>query len=402
MAVPVKVPTLGLTISNVTIMEWKVAEGTKVDDGAPLVSVETDKVTFDVIAPVGGYVLKILENAGNRVDVEKTIIAIIGAESENIADLLGGSSDVQTVHEPVEEPAPSASPKEMPETLGKANAMPAVRRLAKKYGVDIDSIKGSGLDGIVTKDDVENYYLASQKKTSASVDVADQEDQLIPFSGIRRQIANHMVNSLKTAAHVTILDEVDMTQVVALRKELEKDTGNRISFVAFSAKAAANAVKRFPVINSVIDGDQIRIKNYINMNIAVASGENLLVPVLHNIEKKNLFEIACELEDLIKTARNGNLTPQMMLGGTLTISNPGPFGTLISTPIINQPQSALLWMGRIAKKAVVIDDAIVIRSMMYMCLSYDHRVMDGFIAAQYLQELKRQLQNPGMILANRS
>lgn len=396
MAVAIKVPTLGLSITNVIIMEWKVKEGIKVEEGDPLAAVETEKVNFDVVAPIGGYVLKILEDVGSKVTVEKTPIAIIGEKNEDISEFLDNSKDREAENVSDNKDVRLSEPVAPEMVPGKAKAMPAVRRLAKKYGINLDFVKGTGQNGLITKKDVEDYYLAQQRSDAKPSGTCEEE--VVPFTGVRKQIANNLLKSLQTAAHVTILDEVDMSQVISLRKELEKDIGSRISYVAFVIKAAAKALEKFPIINSVIDGDKIRIKKYININIAVASGDHLVVPVLRNIEKKDLFSIASEFEEIVKIARDSGLTPQMMIGGTLTISNPGPFGTLIATPIINQPQSAIVWMGRIVKRPVVVDDRIEVRSMMYLCMSYDHRVMDGFVAAQYIQEVKKYLQNPALIM----
>ncbi len=400
---PVKIPTLGLVIKNVIIVEWMAQEGQAVSEGDPLLVVETDKVTFEVTAPASGVLLKKMFNRGQKVEVEKTIVAIIGQEGEDISQFDSQTDEKMTVN--LDE---ASSPQPTDSKQSHTNAMPAAKRLAKKYGINLSDLKGTGQDGLITRKDVEAFY-QSQEDPESTPNVIEPvptsnltgaaTEEIIPFVGIRKTIAEHMVHSKNVAAHVTTLDEVDMTKAIEFRKELEKELNTRISIVAIIVKAAVQALKKYPILNSVLDNDRIVIKKYVHSGIAVATEKGLMVPVLHSVHLKSIAEIGTELEKMVALARTGKIEPQMMQGGTITISNPGPFGALIATPIINQPQSAIVWSGRIGKKPVVVDDEICIRSMMYLCVSYDHRVMDGVTAAQYIQQVKKTLQNPWLFSA---
>ena len=226
-------------------------------------------------------------------------------------------------------------------------------------------------------------------------------EEILPLVGIRKTIADSMVNSVRTAAHVTTIAEIDMTDLVQLRAEIAprwKGEGINLTYVPFVIRAAVNSIREFPIINSQISREGIVIKKYVNFGVVVAIKEGLITPVVHRAESKNLKEIAKRLDEISILARDRKLSLENIRGGTITLSNPGVFGAVIATPIIYQPQNAVLWMGRIAKMPAVRNDAIVIRSMMFLCVSYDHRAIDGSIAAQFLQHIRKQLEKPSALL----
>jgi pyruvate dehydrogenase E2 component (dihydrolipoamide acetyltransferase) len=409
MAQAVVVPNLGLAITEVTLTEWLKEEGDPLAKGDVIANATTDKVTMEITAPEAGVLLKKLYQAKEVVPVNKPV-AVIGQPGEDISSLLQeqSSQSRETRGEEAAEVQPEPASEKMAgadaDGQGKMRISPLARRLAKEHGVDLADIKGSGPGGAIKKEDI-LAYVAQQKKTRETpVSEATPEkelkelEEIIPFIGVRKTIAEHMVKSKQTAAHVTTVAEVDMTDLLALRRKIGQLEGRSLSVVAFTVKAALFGIKDFPVINSTLQGDRIIVKKYVNMGIAAAGKDGLVVPVIHRAERKSLLEIAYEIEQITREAREGTLSLERLQGGTFSISNAGSFGAVMATPIINQPQSAVLWTGRITKKPVVYQDEIAIRSMMYLVLSYDHRVLDGATAAQYLQQVRKALENPLLTL----
>jgi pyruvate/2-oxoglutarate dehydrogenase complex dihydrolipoamide acyltransferase (E2) component len=250
----------------------------------------------------------------------------------------------------------------------------------------------------VTKEDVEKFIARKQPRREEGI---PELEEILPLVGIRKAIADGMSLSVRTAAHVTTVAEVDMTELVRLRSELAprwKDEGISLTYIPFVIRAAVRGIEKFPIINSQTLADRIIVKKYVNFGVVVAIAEGLVTPVLKRVESRGVKEIARMMEEISGRARERKLTLEDMRGGTITLSNPGVFGAVLATPIIYQPQNALLWMGRIAKLPVVRDDAVVIRSMMYLCLSYDHRAIDGSIGAQFLQSVRKSLEAPGTLL----
>ena len=392
MAVEVTLSSLGVNITEGTILRWLKKEGDSVEKGEVLAEVETEKVNFEIVAPAAGVLLKLFYSEKTIAPVD-SMVALIGKAGEDISAYLAKKPEAKTVQK---ENAPSA-PRERA-AGGTVNAFPAAKMLAKQHGVDLAEIEGTGPGGRVTKEDVEKFVARKQLREGERI---PELEETIPLVGMRKAIADGMSLSLKTAAHVTTIAEVDMTELVKLRSEIGpqwKQEGLNLTYVPFVIRAAVEGIRQFPILNSQILEGSIIVKKYVNFGVVVAIKEGLVTPVLRRVESKSVKEIAQALEEISARARERKLSLEDMRGGTLTLSNPGVFGAVIATPIIYQPQNAILWMGRIAKMPVVRNDQIVIRSMMYLCVSYDHRAIDGSIAAQFLQHIRKLLEEPRPLL----
>ena len=387
MAVGVKLASLGVAITEGTILRWLKKEGETVSRGEALAEVETEKVSFEIVAPESGILLKILYEEKTTAKVDSTV-AFIGAPGEDLSAYLQQENEKKGERE-----GKSALRESGVKKGGEAKAFPAAKMLAKQHGVDLAEVIGTGPGGQITKEDVAKYI---SPKLPHEERIPELEE-ILPLVGIRKTIAESMANSVRTAAHVTTIAEIDMTDLVQLRSEIAprwKEWGINLTYVPFVVRASVNSIREFPILNSQISKEGIIIKKYVNFGVVVAIKEGLVTPVIHRADGKNLIEIAKKLDEISILARDRKLSLENIRGGTITLSNPGVFGAVIATPIIYQPQNAVLWMGRIAKMPVVRDDAIVIRSMMFLCVSYDHRAIDGSIAAQFLQHIRKQLENP--------
>ncbi len=393
MAVEVKLSSLGVSITTGTIVRWLKKEGERVAKGEILAEVETEKVNFEIVAPEAGVLLKILYGEKTLAKVEATV-ALIGAEGEDISGILERISKEEK--EP-EERALAFRRREKT-AAGGIKVFPAAKILAKQHEIDLGEVTGTGPGGQITKEDVEKFIAQGQPSQEGRI---PELEEILPLVGIRKTIADGMLLSVRTAAHVTTVAEVDMSELVQLRSQMGpkwKEEGINLTYVPFVIRAAVQGIGRFPIINSQILKEQIIVKKYINFGVVVAIAEGLITPVLKRVETQSLKEIAKNMDKVSNRARERKLSLEDLRGGTLTLSNPGVFGAVLATPIIYQPQNAILWMGRIAKMPVVRDEAIVIRSMMYLCLSYDHRAIDGSIAAQFLQHVRRSLEDPRKLL----
>jgi pyruvate/2-oxoglutarate dehydrogenase complex dihydrolipoamide acyltransferase (E2) component len=393
MAFEVKLSSLGVSITEGTIVRWLKQEGDRVEKGEILAEVETEKVNFEIVAPEAGILLKVFCGEKTIAKAEATV-ALVGAEGEDV------SAWVEKIRQEREGPEGKAPPLEKRErtAAGKTKAFPAAKFLAKEHGIDLAEVTGTGPGGQVTKEDVEKFIARKQPRREEGI---PDLEEILPLVGIRKAIADGMSLSVRTAAHVTTVAEVDMTELVKLRAELGpqwKDEGISLTYVPFVVRAAARGIEKFPIINSQTLPDRIIVKKYINFGVVVAIAEGLVTPVLKRVESKSVKEIARMMEDISARARERKLSLEDIRGGTITLSNPGTFGAVLATPIIYQPQNAIVWMGRIAKMPVVREDAIVIRSMMYLCLSYDHRAIDGSIGAQFLQSVRKSLEAPVTLL----
>lgn len=357
MAVEVKVPSLGLAIEEATLAQWLKEEGDEVQEGEAIASMTTDKVSYEVVAPEAGVLLKRLYGELEVLPIDSAM-AIIGQRNEDISAYLKGTDTKEEKAPSL--PAASNRGSEKESFSEKTRAFPVARNLAAEHGIDLGLLQGTGPDGVIRKEDV-LAYLKRHQSIASSPQNASPEEEFIPFVGIRRTIAERMVRSKDIAAHVTTIVEVDMTEVIKLRAELLK-TGctKSISYLTFVIKAAVLGINKFPIINSTLEKDRIVLKKYINAGIATAVKGGLIVPVIRGVEKKNFLQLADEIEQTTLKARNGDVTPDSLGMGTFTISNTGTFGALIATPIINQPQSAILWMGSITKKPVVFEEQIAI------------------------------------------
>jgi pyruvate/2-oxoglutarate dehydrogenase complex dihydrolipoamide acyltransferase (E2) component len=393
MAIEVKLSSLGVNITEGTILSWLKKEGDRVEKGEILAEVETEKVNFEITVPESGVLLKLFYGENALVPVDSTV-ALIGEPGEDISAYMDKKPEEKKVVKK------DAGPKPSKERLGgeSVNAFPAAKMLAKQHGVELAEVEGTGSGGRVTKQDVEAFIACRKEKEGERI---PELEELIPLVGIRKAIADGMSLSVRTAAHVTTIAEVDMTELVKLRSEIGpqwKEEGFNLTYVPFVIRAAVDGIRQFPIMNSQMLKDSIVVKKYVNFGVVVAIKEGLVTPVLKRVESKTVKDIARALDEISARARERKLSLDDMRGGTITLSNPGVFGAVIATPIIYQPQNAVLWMGRIAKMPVVRNDEIVIRSMMYLCVSYDHRAIDGSLAAQFLQHIRRLLEDPHKLL----
>ncbi len=372
-------PQMGESIVEGTILNWLIKEGDVVLRDQPIVEISTDKVDTEIPSPAAGTIKKILHAKGETVKVG-TPIAIIEEEA-------GAGATVTTTPRPaVEKPAPAPSIVEEKERYS-----PLVRRLAEEYGINLEEIAGTGEGGRVTKKDVLDFI--EKRKVKAAPAISAEK---IPLSVMRRTIAERMVASKRTSPHVTTVFEADMGNAVFFRARVKdqflKEEGVALTYLPIIIKATAQAIVDFPILNSSLVGDEIVIRKEINVGVAVAIEDGLIVPVIKGTDKKDLAAIARETHDLADRARTKKLIPDDVQGGTFTVTNHGVFGSLFSTPIISQPQIAILGVGAIEKRPVVINDAIGIRSMVYLSLSFDHRVIDGAIADQFMKKIKTYLE----------
>lgn len=393
MAVEVKLSSLGVSITEGTIVRWLKKEGDRVEKGEILAEVETEKVNFEIVAPESGVLLKILSGEKTVAKAEATV-ALVGKEGEDLSPYLKKLGERER---DVAQKTSAPARRERGASAG-VKAFPAAKFLAKEHGIDLGEIIGTGPDGQITREDVEKLIGRTQPRQEERI---PELEEILPLVGIRKTIADGMSLSVRTAAHVTTVAEVDMTELVNLRAELGaqwKGEGINLTYVPFVIRAAVQGVRQFPIVNSQLIKDQIVVKKYINFGVVVAIKEGLITPVLKRVENQSVRDLARALDDVSTRARERKLTLEDMRGGTITLSNPGVFGAVLATPIIYQPQNAIVWMGRIAKMPVVRDDAIVIRSMMYLCLSYDHRAVDGSTGAQFLQRVRKDLEEPRKLL----
>lgn len=367
--------SLGVDITEATINSVVLKEGDQVKRGDIIALVETEKVSFEVVSPADGFILKILCKEGDVLKVGETV-AIVGKQGEDISSLLG-----EKISEPTKEEEKKEEKTEERDLSHQIKAYPIVRKLAKDMNINLSQIKGTGPGGLITKEDLEGYSKLQEGS------------EVIPLTGIRGTIAKRMVDSLHSAAHVTTVIEVDMTSVKKLRTEFQEKQGLKLSYLPFIINAAIKAIKDVPIINAIIEGNTIVKKKEVHFGIAVGTEEALFVPVIHHADKMDLKEIAQNIEKMADLARKKKLSTEDMQGGTITLSNGGSFGPILNTPIINQPQVALIWTGRITKKPVVVNNQIAVRDMMYICLSYDHRAMDGRNAGTFVAKMKEYLEN---------
>lgn len=439
LAVNIKMPKWGLTMKEGKVSRWLKNEGDIVQEGKALFEVETEKITNKVESPASGILFQIVVPAGTKVPVG-TILGILaepGEKPERIEGIQVGEAALETVEQPGR-PASVAAAKPREEKFVRAS--PAARRLAKGLGVDLAQVPSSGPDGRVTERDVTKYHeegpvppkitpLAHEMAKQAGLDIAtiigtgeegkitkaDVERALeigtpeelvrppetVPFSGIRKTIAENMHASLQNTAQLTLFTEVDVTEMVRFRnlvREEYRDEGIKVSFNDIVILAASRALKRFPIMNSTLIGDEILLHNEVNMGIAVALPDGLMVPVLPSADQKGLLQIARESRELARKAREGTLTVDEVTGGTFTISNLSMFEVDGFTPILRPPETGILGVGRVKEKPAVCDGAIAIRSMMFLSLTFDHRVVDGTPASGFLETVSRYAQEPSLIM----
>ena len=390
-------PRYGWTMTEGKIVKWLKREGDQVEEGEPLFEVETEKVETEVNAIASGFLSKILAPEGSMVPVGQSI-GIISEHGESMAEKPTMSE------QKVEIPSERGSPFIERETMkieNKLRASPLAKKVAEQYHVDLKKVKGTGPGGRIIKKDVLKV-VDSQKKHLEKESESKLREKIVPLKGMRKIIAERMSKSAHTTARVLYTMDVDMTEVLkvrqALLEEIEKNAGVRLSLTDIIVKAVARALKQHSMVNSILIEDELHILEDVNIGVAVSLEEGLIVPVLHNADKKSLLEISAGLDELIKRARQGNLDAEDTTGATFTITNPGMFGIDIQMPVINTPESAILGIGSLSEQAVVRDGQIVIKPIMRLNLVFDHRVLDGVPAARFLQTLKETLENPYILL----
>ncbi|ACR47267.1 dihydrolipoamide acetyltransferase [Rickettsia peacockii str. Rustic] len=394
MRVKIIVPSLGESITEATIAKWYKKEGDSVKTDELLLEIETEKVTLEVNAPCNGTIGKISKTDGANIAVGEEIGEINEGASVNTAGTNNESARAQAVTQPTSEKPAVAN-----NTLA-----PSVQKLVTENKLDPNNIKGTGRDGRITKGDV----LATINTTTTSAPAISKSNeervQRVRMSRLRKTIAQRLKDSQNTAAILTTFNEIDMSKVIALRnqykEEFEKKHAVKLGFMSFFVKATIEALKLIPSVNAEIDGDDLVYKNYYDIGVAVGTEQGLVVPVVRDADKMGFAEVEKTIGILAKQAREGKLSMADLSGGTFSISNGGVYGSLLSTPIINPPQSGILGLHKTEERAVVIDGKIEIHPMMYIALSYDHRIIDGKEGVSFLVKIKQLIENPEKLLLN--
>jgi len=451
MSTNVIMPQMGESIAEGTVTKWLKKIGEKVERDEPLFEISTDKVDAEIPSPAAGVLTRILVKENQTVEVNAVVAEIDGERASTPALAAEPAGDappaqaasVTTIAGPALVPGSDGSGPTAPASANVAASVadsaraatarvirssPLVRRLARENHVDLSLVKGTGLSGRISKKDILSYLAAPPAvavqtpppappvsvsaagtpptpiATTAPVSpgapsIFTGPTQAVPMTAMRKQIAEHMVLSRRTSAHVTTVFEVEMTRVFDTRAqqsaEFERRNGIKLTFTPFFVRAAVEAIKQYPAFNASVEGDNILYKRHVNIGVAVALETGLLVPVVKHADEKNFLGVARAVTDLADRARSKRLNFDEVQGGTFTITNPGVFGSLFGTPIINQPQVAILGVGVIEKRAVIRNDAIAIRPMVYLALSFDHRIIDGAVADQFMGKIKTVLENWG-------
>lgn len=410
MATEIKAPTFPESVQDGSVATWHKKAGDTVSRDELLVDIETDKVVLEVVSPTDGVLAKILKEEGTTV-LSNEVIAVVEA----------GAVDKTTESAPASDTAPtSPADQESERTTGEIVMSPAARKLAEERGLSPASIQGTGKGGLITKEDVVNYKAPDAAAVSPSQPTAPEQpsasepplpqpvpgeriEKRVPMTRMRARIAERLQQVTQTTAMLTTFNEVNMKQIMDLRNQYKDlfgkvHNGTRLGFMGFFVRAATEALKRFPLVNASIDGNDIVYHGYQDVGVAVSTDRGLVVPVLRDTDQMSLAEIESKIFEFGGKARDGKLSIEEMTGGTFTITNGGVFGSLLSTPIINPPQAAILGMHTIQERPIAINGEVVIRPMMYLALSYDHRLIDGKEAVQFLVAIKEMIENPAKIL----
>ena len=406
-------PQMGESIFEGTLTKWLKKVGDPVKRDEPLFEISTDKVDSEIPAPASGVLSEIRVNEGETVQIN-TVVGVISEDGATASPSPARAEAKEAPKQQVAEPArPEPAEASMPEPESQAPASrsvrssPLVKRIAREEDVDLGQLEGTGLGGRITKKDILSH-LSGRQSTDVPPPPAPRprmpsterspagSSEVVPMSAMRKSIAEHMLASRRTSAHVTTVFEVDLTRIVNMKNQhaqefLERE-GGKLSYMPFFIKTVAGALKEFPVVNASIFGTDIIYKKDVNIGVAVALDWGLIVPVVKNADEKSFLGIAKTASSLAERARQKKLAPEDVQGGTFTITNPGVFGSLLGTPIINQPQVAILCIGAITKRPVVINDAIAIRSMAYLTLTFDHRLIDGAVADHFMSSLRNNLE----------
>ena len=405
MTVEIKVPAMGESVTEATISKWFKKEGDAVKRDEPLLELETDKVTVEVPSPADGAIESISAQAGATVQVGALLGAIAEGKAGSAAAAKPAAAKAEAPKAEAPKPAPGAAKTDAP-------AMPSAKRIAAESGVAVSSVAGTGKDGRVTKGDMLGALAARSSSPTpvaaapASVSTGprhnEAREERVPMTRLRKTIALRLKESQNTAAQLTTFNEVDMTAVMGLRASykdvFEKKHGVKLGFMGFFAKAVVAALKELPNVNAEIEGDNIVYKNYHDIGIAVSTERGLVVPVVRDADRLSLADIEKAIVDYGTRARDNKLKLEELQGGTFSITNGGVFGSLMSTPILNSPQSGILGMHKIQPRPMAIGDKIEIRPMMYLALSYDHRIVDGREAVTFLVKVREALEDPQRLL----
>ena len=409
MSVEIKVPSLGESVVEATVAKWYKNEGDSVSVDEPLLELETDKVTLEVPSPSNGCIQKINAEEGSTVEVG----AILGSIDENasIEQKVKQSEPVNeksvtTPEKIIPEKVKSSPKEEKPiqiDNLNNQKLSPAVRKIAAEKNININTVTSSREDGRITKSDVINYQnIEKQENTPQRIRQTDKREERVPMSRLRQTIAKRLKDAQNNAAMLTTFNEVDMSELIKTRNdhksEFEKKYGVKLGFMSFFVRACITALRDIPEVNAEIENNDVIYKNFYNIGVAVGTDQGLVVPVVKDADKKSLVEVEKEIYQLGQKARSGQLSIEDMQGGTFTISNGGVYGSLMSTPILNPPQSGILGMHKIEERPIAIDGEITIRPMMYLALSYDHRIVDGKGAVTFLVRVKEGLEDPSRLL----
>ncbi len=401
MATEIKVPVLPESVSDATIATWHKKVGDSVRRDENLVDLETDKVVLEVPSPVDG-VIKDIKFAEGATVTSQQVIAVVeeGAVAAAPAPAPAAAAAPAAPAAAAPAPAAAAAPVAAPAAAAGNNAQlpPGARFTAETKGIDSAQVAGTGRHGAVTKEDLINY--ASGKTPGVSGGARPEER--VPMTRMRARIAERLMQSKNSIAMLTSFNEVNLGKVMAMRQELQDDFvktyGIKLGFMSFFAKAAANALQKYPVVNASVDGNDIIYHGYSDISVAVSTDKGLVTPVLRNVERMGFADIEKQIAAYAKAAREGGLKLEDLQGGTFTITNGGTFGSLMSTPIVNPPQSAILGMHAIKERAIVENGQVIAAPMMYIALSYDHRIIDGKDAVLFLVDIKNQLENPSRML----
>jgi len=402
MSIEIKVPQLPESVSDATLVSWHKKVGESVARDENLVDLETDKVVLEVPAPSSGVL--------QEIKVEDGAVVTAG---DVLAVLEEGAAAAEKTPAATTKAKKTPAAKVQTETAA-AKTSPAVRRLLDEHDLDDTMVIGTGKDGRITKADVLAFLKSDDSSNVTPGDptpvVADEggaiglerTERRVPMTRLRARIAERLIDAQQTAAMLTTFNEVDLTKVMSLRSrhrdQFEKEHGVRLGFMSFFAKATVEALKRFPVVNASVEGTDVIYHNYYDIGVAVSTERGLMVPVIRDVDQMSFADFERELGEIAKKAQAGTIAMEDLTGGTFTITNGGVFGSMMSTPILNQPQSAILGMHTIQKRPMVVDDEIVVRPMMYLALTYDHRIIDGKDSVQFLVAIKELLEDPGRLL----
>ena len=388
MIIDVKVPMLSESVSEGTLLEWKKKVGEAVARDEILIDIETDKVVLEVPSPQAGVLVEIIAQNGETVAAEQVLARIDTAATAS-----------------AEAPAAAPAPEAAPAAAQTNAAMPAAAKLAAETGVDVNALQGSGRDGRVLKEDVQNATAkpaAAPAAAPAPVPAGVRPEQRVPMSRLRARVAERLLASQQENAILTTFNEVNMKPIMDLRakykEKFEKEHGTKLGFMSFFVKAAVAALKKYPVVNASVDGNDIVYHGYFDIGIAIGSPRGLVVPILRDADQMSIADIEQAIVDYAKKAKDGKIALEDLTGGTFSITNGGTFGSMMSTPIINPPQSAILGMHATKERAVVENGQVVVRPMMYLALSYDHRIIDGREAVLTLVAIKDALEDPARLL----